>query len=138
MAEGLFRHIAGPNYRALSAGISAMDNFSASPETIQVMAGRGVDVSGHRSRRLTPALIEQADRIYAMERLHKEWVVRMSPQSASKVRLLSEFSSSDEHRVEVDIPDPIRMSESFYRNVLGVIEDCVTNLHATLERQEAG
>jgi protein-tyrosine phosphatase len=132
MAEGLFRkYVEGRpgEFAVASAGISAVDGFTATPETLSVLEEEGIDMSGHRSKRLTPDLVRAADKIFVMERLHKEWVVRMVPDEAGKVELLSKFASDSAFGGGMpDIPDPIRMSPNFYRNVLDVIKNCVRNL----------
>lgn len=133
MAEGLFRKMLasrGRNITVSSAGISALDGFTASEETIRVMREEtGVDVSRHKSRRLTADLVLDADLILVMEKVHRDMILRVVPQAAPKVKLLGEYSSDSEHRThDLDIPDPIRMSENFYKNVFSVIEDCLQNL----------
>ena len=135
MAEGLFRKLIGDRaseYLVSSAGISAQDGYEASPETVNVMQEEGIDVTDHQSQRLRFETIESADRIFVMEKMHKEWILRMSPQSAGKVHLLTEFADKDEFTGTPDIPDPIRMSPNFYKNVLAVIRRCIENLVKTL------
>jgi protein-tyrosine-phosphatase len=135
MAEGLFRKLIGPRaseYAVSSAGISAMDGFGATTETIDVMRGEGVDVSDHQSQRLRPEMVETADKIFVMEKIHRDWILRLSPGAASKTHLLTEFAPKDELAGSPDIPDPIRMSPNFYKNVLAVIRRCVENVVKTL------
>jgi protein-tyrosine-phosphatase len=136
MAEGLFKKYVEDRrdeFHVTSAGISAIDGFSATPETIIVLEEEGVDMSDHQSRRLTPDMVEQADEIYVMEKIHKDWIVRSMPEAGNKVHLLMEFASRSEYGAHSDIPDPIRMSGSFYRNVLDVVDDCVKNLAASFK-----
>ena len=119
MAEGLFRKIVGDRIREFSvasAGVSAADGFPATQETVVVMKEEGVDVSRHRSQRLTPQMIREADRIFVMEKMHRDMVLELVPEAKDKISLLTE---------EQDIPDPIRMSGLFYRNVLSSIRDSV-------------
>jgi protein-tyrosine-phosphatase len=131
MAEGLFRKVVehrAEEFEIASAGISAMDGFPASPETIEVMSGEGVDVSQHLSQRLKPDMVRAADKIYVMEKLHKDWILRLAPEAKSKTFLLGEFREPSHGMGDVEIPDPIRMSDSFYRNVLSVIRECVEKI----------
>ncbi len=136
MAEGLFRKLANAKageYTAASAGIGATDGFPATQETVRAMKAEGVDMSGHQSRRLTAEMIRSAHKILAMEMMHKQWILDLVPEARDKVQLLAEYSSKEQHRLsDINIPDPIRMSESFYKNVLTVIRDCVANLVKTL------
>ena len=131
MAEGLFRKLAEGReheFSVASAGISAMDGFPATEETIRAMNDEGVDVSGHRSRRLSYDMIHSADQIYVMEEIHRELILRIAPEAEPKVLLLTEVAGQRERSGYNEIPDPIRMSSSFYRNVLSVIRDCVTKI----------
>ena len=132
MAEGLFRKIMEGRANKIScssAGISAMDGFPSTEETIRAMKEEGVDVSGHQSRRLTQKMIQNSDKIFVMEKIHKDWVLSMDPQAKDKVHLLAEYASTGDSRMPATgIPDPIRMSDQFYRNVLNVIYDCVKNV----------
>ncbi len=135
MAEALFRHLTEKRvgeFAVMSAGISAADGFAATPDTVRVLEDEGIDATGHQSQRLRPEMVNGADKIYVMEKLHKDWIVRVLPEAESKVHLLSEFAQNDEYGSPEDIPDPIRMSPSFYKNVLGVIRRCVEKLVKTL------
>lgn len=136
MAEGLFRKYIGEkakDYAVLSAGTGAADGFPPSEPTVNAMRQEGVDVTEHQSQRLTLDIIRQAHLLIVMEKMHKDFILQMDPKAKSKVHLLTEFSSKDKNRFsDIDIPDPIRMSESFYKNVLAAIRDGVVNFIKTL------
>lgn len=132
MAEWLFKKAVANRpgeFYVHSAGVSAMDGFSASDETILALREEGIDASGHQSKLLTREMIEEADEIYAMEKMHKDWILRIDPSARGKVKLITEAAeNTHESLKEAGIPDPIRMSSEFYRNVLTVIRDCVRNI----------
>lgn len=136
MAEALFRKVTADrpdDFSIHSAGISALEGYRATFETVQAMTEHGVDVTEHRSSRLTEELIRDADKIFVMEKLHKDWIVRLVPEADPKTRLLTEFASRENQaNREIDIPDPIRMTDTFYKNVAAVIYDCVQNIAKTL------
>ncbi len=137
MAEGLLKKMLGLHghqFYVHSAGIEAVDGFPSTPATIKALKEEGVDVSTHRSRRLTLEMIKTAHKIYVMEHLHMDWVLRMCPEAKHKTHLLSEFSSEHEKET-IGIPDPIRMSDNFYKNVLIAIRGCVENLVITLVKE---
>ena len=136
MAEGLFKKYTESRkgeFMIGSAGINALDGYPSTLETIRVMQTEDIDISGHRSRRLTYEMAAMADHIYVMEEVHREIILRMMPEAKHKLELLSDYSP--EHKANAghqDIPDPIRMSDSFYRNVLVVIRDCCRKLAEVL------
>lgn len=132
MAEGLFKKaVQGREHEFVvgSAGIAAADGFPSTPETIRAMKEEGVDVASHKARRLTRTIAEKADEIFVMEKMHQDMIVDVWPDLAPKVHLLTEYSPQDKGKeVLIDVPDPIRMSDQFYRNVRKMIEDCIANI----------
>ena len=136
MAEGLFRKLIGAkasDYSAASAGISAVDGFPPSEPTVRALKDQGIDVTDHQSQRLSSELVNDAHKVIVMEKMHRDWVLELVPDAAEKTELLTQYSSKQTSRLsDIDIPDPIRMSESFYKNVLTVIRECVQNFIKTL------
>ena len=132
MAEGFFKHLVADRadeFLVGSAGVGAMDGYPASSETLRVMREQEIDVSGHRSRKITSAMVRAADKIFVMETMHKEAILRFWPEADEKVHLLTEYSTDKfKESLEIDIPDPIRMPNNFYNNVFQVIRDCVTRI----------
>ncbi len=58
MAEGWANRLSGDRVEAVSAGIEA---HGKNPRAIAVMREAGVDISHQESRRVTPAMLAQAD-----------------------------------------------------------------------------
>ena len=132
MAEGFFKKLIegqADDFQVGSAGIAAIDGYGASAQTVRVMKDLGIDVSGHKSQLLTGAMVRLADKIFVMEGMHREAILQNWPEASEKVHLLTEYSAKAKQRGHnIDIPDPIQMSEHFYKNVLSVIQDCVTHI----------
>ena len=131
MAEGLFKKLVEmrEDFLVGSAGVGAADGYGASDETLRVMRKHGIDMSRHKSRCITAAMVRTADRIFVMENMHRDAILREWPEVAEKTHLLTEYSRHAKHRGrEIDIPDPIRMSQDFYRNVFDVIRECVDHI----------
>ena len=97
-----------------SAGISAIEGFPATEETIRAMNEEGIDVSKHQSQRLSAELVSEADKIFVMEHLHRDYILSLYPQVADKVFLLSDQGQG--------VPDPIRMSPAVYKSTLEIIK----------------
>jgi protein-tyrosine phosphatase len=55
-----------------SAGVGALEGNAAAPRTQHVARTHGLDLSGHRSRRLTPAMARDADLLIALDEIVEE------------------------------------------------------------------
>ncbi len=101
------------NFKVSSAGTHSIPEAPASALAVQVAKTKGVDLSAHRSRQLTPKLIERADLILAMSQEHLDFINQMNKRAKDKATLLKLFgrqkSGSNEQRDEgvFNIKDPI-------------------------------
>ena len=105
--------------------MSALDGQSASSNAVTAMAEMGIDISGHRSRRLRPEMIDEADLVLAMEGHHLDAVLRMRPDAAGKARKLADF----------DIADPFMMSVDVYRRTRDQIAEALKKVLDGLDLQ---
>ena len=99
MAEGILKKMledkGAGNLEVTSAGTHGLPNAPASLFAIQVVGERGVDLSRHRSRRLTPEMIKQADLILAMSPEHLGYMKRIEGTAGHKAYLLKAFPRED-------------------------------------------
>lgn len=95
MAEALLRAKAGERFGVRSAGVFAADGIPAAGDAIQALSERGVDFSGHKSRRLDLDSARWADVILTMTKDHKRSVQQQFPETAGKVYTLKEYSDDD-------------------------------------------
>jgi protein-tyrosine phosphatase len=81
MAEGLLRHrLEGLGIEAGIRSAGVLDAGSpAAPEAVAAMAARGIDISHHRSRRLSDPLVAGADLVLGMARQHVREVALIDP-----------------------------------------------------------
>jgi protein-tyrosine-phosphatase len=107
-------------YRVRSAGVWAPENQPPSTNACQIMAGRGIDISDHRSHDLTAEDVEEADLILTMERGQAEAIRVELPQHAHKVHVLSQVAGR-----QYDIRDPAGGSLCEYRQCANEIERLV-------------
>ncbi len=135
MAEYLFRARAGAGFgwRAESAGVAAAGGNPASPEAVEALRERGIDLTPHRSRPLTRALAESADLIAVMSEGHEREILRRWPDLRDRVRRLTSFGFAAE---PPDIPDPIGQSLFTYRRVRDSIEQAIADLILHLRAPE--
>jgi L-threonylcarbamoyladenylate synthase len=103
-------------YKVSSAGIMDLAGAPASGEAIATCEALGIDITAHRSKVLTPELIQESDFIFAMEQIHYNHITALCPQALSKCALLAENH---------DIIDPISQTQEFFNNCATLIEKAV-------------
>lgn len=137
MAEALFRHATHgrTDYRAISAGLGAVDGQPPSTYSVQAMKEIGVDISRQRSHMLTAEMVRQADYILGMTHSHVDTVMLLYPQAAEKTFLLREFDDTLDP-FEKDISDPIGGSYEVYLNCRDQIEQGIASLVRFIEQGE--
>ncbi len=143
MAEALFKKMLeelGEDYKGIeiiSAGTAAIDGGPATTHVVTVMSEEGLDLSGHRSRRLTSSMIKEADLILTMTRRHKEFVVSMAPEAKGKVFLLKEFADEniDVDSDSADILDPYGCSEEVYRECAEEIKEYLKGIIKKIKKE---
>ncbi|MGC3956718.1 MAG: ribose 5-phosphate isomerase B [Verrucomicrobiota bacterium] len=137
MAEALFRHATQgrTDYRAISAGLGAVDGQPPSTYSVQAMKEIGVDISKQRSRMLTAEMVKQADYILGMTHSHVDTVMLLYPHAAEKTFLLREFDDTLDP-FEKDISDPIGGSYEVYLHCRDQIEQGIASLVRFIEQGE--
>lgn len=135
MAAAILAHLASQT-KALaglvvdSAGTSADTGAPATSEAISVLRQLlGLDISGHRAKRVTPGLINESDLILCMERQHRDAVLHLASSSAKKVFLLGDYACTGQ---EVD--DPLGRGIEAYKSCAIQLRHM---LEAVLERIES-
>ncbi|MFA5092611.1 MAG: L-threonylcarbamoyladenylate synthase [Candidatus Omnitrophota bacterium] len=148
MAEAYLRKVLKNQGRndveVASAGMMALEGMGASEETRQVLARQGMDVSDHRTQRVTKELVDEADIILVMEKIHEERILQLEPEVKNRLFLLKEFANSvrnydiinaekisngakiDDNKL--NISDPIGGSLEFYEEVFSTIKDAVERI----------
>ena len=117
MAEALLRaRFAGrAGARVESAGVAALVGRPASPEAQELMAARGLDLSAHRARQLTPELVTGFDLVLVMEEGHRRAVEALAPAARGRVQRLGRFGG-------FDVADPYRAGRPAFEEALALIE----------------
>lgn len=112
MAEVMMRRrlhdAAGPSepIDVISAGLAAYEGDFASPQAIEVMQQRGLDLSHHRSQLLNEQVVRLADLLLTMTRGHRDAILARYPDAAGRVFTL---------RVDGgDIGDPVGSPSEVY------------------------
>jgi protein-tyrosine phosphatase len=128
MAEGIFKkymaekidcdvdELEKMGYKVISAGIMNLEGAPASFESVSVCAAKGIDLSKHKSRLLTPEIIETSDLIYGLSREHCRRIENIDHSAVEKCNLLA---------VGRNIPDPIGQSQQVYQKCADLIEEAI-------------
>ena len=127
MAEGLLKHLLGPDcgWEISSAGICAGDGWPASPNAIEALKEKGIDIAEHHSQRLTAKMVQGADLLVTMTGGHRDAALALDPQSGGKVFLLKSFGIA---QCAADIYDPVGEALDVYRRVRDEIDAALPDL----------
>lgn len=121
MAEALARKIAErrgiKDLNVSSAGTNAWDNVPATDEALLVGMERDIDLTGHRARKLTPAIVSEADLIFVMTPGHVEQVKQLGGRG--KVHVIDEYASGIANQ---GITDPYGGDLDAYRRTADMLE----------------
>lgn len=75
-----------------SAGVRAWVGEPMDPHAATVLAERGADPTGFRSRPVTSAMVERADLVLCATRMHRAEVVALAPRAVRRAFTLREFA----------------------------------------------
>lgn len=117
MAEAVLasRLEARPEISVGSAGTAALVGRPADPMAQKLMLERGLDISRHRGRQLTPEVALASDLVLVMDDDLKAAVQQLAPAARGRVYRLGHFA-------KFDIPDPVGGSRGDFEIALSYIE----------------
>jgi protein-tyrosine-phosphatase len=122
LAEALARQIAArrgiEDLNVSSAGTNAWDTAPATDEALLVGMERGLDLTGHRARKLTSTIVSEADRIVVMTPGHLEPVKQMGGRG--KAHVIDEYASG---ATDQGISDPYGGDLETYRHTADTLEE---------------
>lgn len=106
-----------PGIQVSSAGLMARDNKSACPKAAEIAAANGLDISLHKTRKLTTDMVVQNDLVLAMEAGHTREILSVAPFAQGKVILFGRWNDDE------DIPDPYQQSDAMYQAVFSKLKE---------------
>ena len=98
---------------AQSVGTWGKNGNSAAEQGIRVMQERDLDISSHRSREVTPQIINSVDHIFTMEAGHKEALQIEFPHLSSKILMFTEMIGPG-----YDIDDPYGKVSQYFEEII--------------------
>jgi len=135
LAEAVLKRMAAEAGRSdievSSAGTQAWDGSPASDGSMLVGMERGLDLSAHRSRQLTPGMLEEADLVLVMAPSHLSQAKEM--YASANVHLLGGYAAGKGNAPAVQ--DPFGGDLAAYRETADDIE---RELQGILEKIPAG
>ena len=137
MAEGLCRELSsrlGDKYRAISAGVGAINGMPPTGHSARAMKEIGIDITHQRSQMLTAELVREADLILGMTESHLEAIQMLYPEAEEKTFLLGDFEDGLRDH-EREVLDPIGSSYFVYVQCRDRIKRGITTLLSYLESQ---
>ena len=120
MAEALLRDALTEQQDVIveSAGLGALVDHPADEHAVTLMRERGLDISAHRARQITPDLVHAADLVLVMEAGHKRAIDANEPVARAKIFRLGEWQDRD-------IADPYRQPREAFEAALEDIDEGV-------------
>ncbi len=124
-AAAALSRVAGPRAQVASAGFLGPGRPTPR-DALAAAAGRGVDLSAHRSQLLTAPLVQWAELILVMDAVQRQTVCDRFGRTARDVLILGDLDP--ERITSRGIEDPVEQSEEVCRRVYARIERCVAEL----------
>ena len=130
MAEAVLRNALGEDsgVSVESAGLGAMVDWPAAQHAEDLMKARGLDISRHRARQLTPEIVSKADLILVMEQGHKRAIEAEDSTARGKVFRFGEWQDRD-------IEDPFQQPRTEFERALNEIDNCTKDWVQKLKDQ---
>ncbi len=98
-----------------SAGLAAVEGRPADPFAVELLAERGIDLSGHRARQLTPELLPHFDLVLVMDAAQHRRLTTLAPSLRGRIQRIGGFSG-------FDVPDPYGEPRGEFARALALIE----------------
>jgi protein-tyrosine phosphatase len=109
-----------------SCGILKVDNFPMPQEMIMVLKEEKIEQIAHVPKVINEELVNWADIILVMEKIHLEYIQNNFPAATKKTHLLKEYAQIEDENKE--IRDPIGSDYNEYLNCLHEIKISINKL----------
>ena len=138
MAEYLLRQklkqTFSPPVTIESAGIMGLDAQPVPDEILQLMRERDIDISAHRSKQVTDAMLKDADLVFALAMNHYQDLKTRRALGADVLHLLANFPSSAAPQPDQSIIDPFGGTITLYQTILNQIDAELDRIFPDLQR----
>lgn len=125
-----------------SAGMKVSKSNPPPPEAVVAAEEFGVKLDGHRSREITPDMVESFDMVLAMEASQFQGLKKAYSDLSGKIFLLPFYEEAPDKKgnwfYRYNIEDPYGKSLEAFQNCFRRIEICIQGLFRTMEKIEDG
>jgi protein-tyrosine phosphatase len=121
VAEGLFKaRLANivPAVSISSAGLGALVDRPASAISQELMRANGLDISAHRARQISSAIVFKAELILTMTTDQEQEIARLFPATKGRIHRLGKWGG-------FDVPDPFQRPKVIYEQAFALMEQGV-------------
>jgi protein-tyrosine phosphatase len=112
----LIDKLADSEVKVSSAGLTALVGKGAEATASKIALSNNIDMSEHKGRQLSSALIAENDLILVMEQRHLMDLLGQYPQARGKTFLLGKWLN------DTEISDPYRQSHEAFEHVYQLID----------------
>jgi len=140
MAAGLLHHAlsAQPeplrSLKVVSAGVNARDGERVSQNSVIALKKAGIDISGHVSRTITQAMLDEAWVVLCMTEAHRAMIQAQADPVPKHLYLFREFMPP---KAEKEIADPYGGPLSYYETARDEMVEALPSLVAKLKALRA-
>lgn len=121
-AEFLLRHrLAGDRAVVESAGLAALAGNPIDPMAEAVLLDHGLTAATHIARQISPALIDAADIVLAMDKRHVSAIHAHAPHARGKTFLLGRWQG------DAAIPDPYGKPRVAFEQAYDMLDEAVAS-----------
>ena len=118
----------GEKWDVASAGVRAGTGMSAYPVMSFAIRDRlGISLSDHKSQRVDAKLLKRYHWIFALERAHRDAMVKLEPTAADRIFVLRDFGRTPPLD-NPDMPDPTGKDAEEYGVLLDILSTEIPRL----------
>ena len=120
-AEAYLRTLAAPGIQVTSCGYYPVADRRCTAEAVYAAKNYGVDLSGHRSRVVSDALIQESDVIFVFDEENLQHILTSYPESRDKVWFLSAVTQTGPAIIADPYGKDLAAYEEVYEEIAGNI-----------------
>ncbi len=114
-----------PDVVVSSAGLGALVGYTAATSSQELMQARGIDISAHRARQVSPNIVFSSDLILTMDTKQQQQLEQQYSGVRGRVHRIGKWEG-------YDIPDPFRRPKEAFEQALILIEQGIDEWHRKL------